>query len=131
MSMLNKTEPGWNVIVEKYRNEPKENVSSEEGRQIDDCEDNDPNTSFPIEVRREPDSKLIMVRCEQEEKHFGERCSTAEGIKIDASDEQFENADSRICASREPSSKKTLDRMPQPEKQFAQISSIERGMQME
>jgi hypothetical protein len=68
-------------------------ISTEDGRQIDDSNEQHRNADGPIRDTFEGDAKVTSASVVQPEKHWSESISTKAGMRIDESDAQFSNAD--------------------------------------
>jgi hypothetical protein len=83
------------VIVERELHPSKQYsqiVSTEEGIQIDESDEQAPNAQHPIHESLESDSNVIVAREGHRKKQESQIVSTEEGIQIDENDEQEENA---------------------------------------
>jgi hypothetical protein len=99
------------VTVERDSHPEKDwapSVSTEEGMQIDESDEQFRNAPSAIDDSLEPGSNVTVERCLHSEKHLAPRSSTDEGRQIDESDEQLKNADSSRRQSREPDSHLTF-----------------------
>jgi hypothetical protein len=63
-------------------------TSTDDGRQIDESNEQSQNANSSIRESLESDSKLTFDKFRHPEKQFSEMISTDDGIQIDESDEQ-------------------------------------------
>jgi hypothetical protein len=89
------------------------------------------NAIAPIAERREPRSKVTLVRLGHCEKQLFEMISRDDGRQITTIAKQSENANSPMLARFEPHSNVTLKRAPHWEKQWSDITLTDDGMQIE
>jgi hypothetical protein len=68
-------------------------ISTDEGIQIDESDEQPPNTHLSIRESLESGSNITFERVAHPEKQCSQMISTEEGIQIDESDEQYRNAD--------------------------------------
>jgi hypothetical protein len=87
-----------------------QSLSTDEGIQIDESDEQHQNTYSSIHESLEFDSNISVERERQLEKQDLQSLSTDEGIQIDKSDEQPEQADSSIHESLEFDSNITVER---------------------
>jgi hypothetical protein len=71
-------------------------ISTDEGIQIDESDEQFLNADLSIRESLEFDSKLTFERLQHTVKQESQMISTDEGIQIDESDEQSQNADLSI-----------------------------------
>jgi hypothetical protein len=103
-------------------------ISTDEGIQIDESEEQARNAYCPIRESLELDSNVTFERVRHPEKQDSQMISTDEGIQIDESDEHSRNANSPIRVSREDDSNRTIETDVLPPKQPQLNSSIEAGI---
>jgi hypothetical protein len=80
-----------NVSVERDLHPEKQflpSLSTEEGMQIDDSDEQNQNADSPMDESLESDSNVSVERDSHPEKQYGPSRSTEEGMQIDESDEQ-------------------------------------------
>jgi hypothetical protein len=105
-------------------------TSTDEGRQIDESDEQFRNASPPIRESLDSVSNLTFDKVSQSQKQAPQMISTDEGIQIDESDPQYRNAHLSIRESLDSRSKLTIDRGSHPRKQFSQMISTHEGMQI-
>jgi hypothetical protein len=86
-------------------------ISTEEGMQIDESDEQYRNTDCSIRESLESGSKVTFERLSHRRKQFSQMISTEEGMQIDESDEQARNADFSIRESLESDSNLTFERL--------------------
>jgi hypothetical protein len=103
-------------------------VSTDEGIQIDESDEQPANDDSPMHQSREGLSKITVERDRHSEKQLWQRLSTANGMQSDRSAEHLENTKSLIDETSDPVSKTTLLIVWQPVKQPIPNSLMRFGM---
>jgi hypothetical protein len=88
-------------------------ILTDEGMQIDECEEESRTTDSAIAEAREPPSDGIAERWPHPNIDFSPRTSTDNGMTIGESDEHSQNANLSIRKSLEPDSNVTAERLEQ------------------
>jgi hypothetical protein len=105
-------------------------ISTDEGMQIDESDEQHASADSPIRESLDSFSKLTFNKATHTMKQFLQMISTDEGIQIDKSDEQPPNADSPIRESLDSLSKLTIERVSESQKLSSQMRSTEEGIQI-
>jgi hypothetical protein len=105
-------------------------ISTDEGIQIDESDEQYPNADCSIRESLDSLSKLTFDKVRQFQKLPPQMISTDEGIQIDESDEQCANAHFSIRESLDSFSKLTFDKVRHSQKLGSQMISTEDGMRL-
>jgi hypothetical protein len=84
-------------------------ISTDEGMQIDERDEQSENAHLPIRETLEPQANVTVETVSHEEKQNSQRISTDEGMQIDERDEQSENANPPTLKTVQSLSNTTLE----------------------